>query len=68
MMKMRMEDFALFSGQFKGKCRNCGVIGHKARDCKNRTQQNVGNHKNLQNGASVLIVEDPAITRQQQQQ
>ena len=25
-----VEDLALFGGQFKGKCRNCGAIGHKA--------------------------------------
>ncbi len=30
------QDVAFFSGQFKGKCRNFGVIGHKARDCKNK--------------------------------
>jgi hypothetical protein len=25
----QLEEQALFSGQFKGKCRNCGQIGHK---------------------------------------
>ena len=46
-----VEDLALFGGQFKGKCRNCGAIGHKAQDCKNKTQQNGTNHGNSQNGA-----------------
>jgi Zinc knuckle len=36
------QDVAFFSGQFKEKCRNCGVIGHKARDCKNKIRQNGG--------------------------
>jgi Zinc knuckle len=27
---------ATFGGQFKSKCRNCGMIGHKSRDCKNK--------------------------------
>jgi hypothetical protein len=30
-----IEDFALFSDQLRGKCQNFGVIGLKARDCKN---------------------------------
>jgi hypothetical protein len=25
-----LEEHALFSGQFKGNCRNCGRIGHKS--------------------------------------
>jgi gag-polypeptide of LTR copia-type len=29
-----LEEYALFSGQFKGKCRNCGIIGHKLFQCK----------------------------------
>jgi hypothetical protein len=36
----------------KGKCRNCGAIGHKAKDCKSKTNQNggqnSGNHNNFQ--------------------
>ena len=31
---------ALFGGQFKGKCRNCGMIGHKAQNCKINIRQN----------------------------
>ena len=27
------KELALFAGGFKGKCRNCGKIGHKAADC-----------------------------------
>jgi Reverse transcriptase (RNA-dependent DNA polymerase)/gag-polypeptide of LTR copia-type/Zinc knuckle len=43
-------DVAFFGGQFKGKCRNCGVIGHKARDCKNKFRQNGGQNSANQNG------------------
>ena len=41
-----MEDQALFSGQFKGKCRNYGQIGHKSYQCKNRGKNNGGNNGN----------------------
>jgi len=44
------QDVAFFAGQFKGKCRNCGLIGHKARGCKNKFRQNGGqNGGNQQN-------------------
>jgi hypothetical protein len=45
-------EVAFFGGQFKGKCRNCGAIGHKAKDCKSKTNQNggqnIGYHNNFQ--------------------
>jgi Zinc knuckle len=30
------EESALFTLQFKGKCRNCGILGHKAAQCKSK--------------------------------
>jgi Zinc knuckle len=30
------EESALFNSQFKGKCRNCGKLGHKAAKCKSK--------------------------------
>jgi hypothetical protein len=46
------QEVAFFGGQFKGKCRNCGAIGHKAKDCKSKISQNggqsSGNHNNFQ--------------------
>jgi hypothetical protein len=38
------EEMAFFGGQFKGKCRNCGKIGHKSFHCKNRGNQNGNNN------------------------
>jgi hypothetical protein len=35
-----VEDLAVFGSHFNGKCRNCGAIGYKAQDYKNKTQQN----------------------------
>jgi hypothetical protein len=44
------QDVAFFGGQFKGTFRNCGVIGHKARDCKNKLCQNGGQNSGNQDG------------------
>jgi hypothetical protein len=33
------EEKALFTTQFKGKCRNYGKMGHKATDCKTRREK-----------------------------
>jgi hypothetical protein len=50
------QEVAIFGGQFKGKCRNCGAIGHKAKDCISKMSQNggqsSGNHNNFQKYAS----------------
>jgi len=47
------EEHALFAGGFKGKCNNCGKIGHKARDCRdknNGNKQHGGNNNANDNG------------------
>jgi hypothetical protein len=41
-----LEEQALFNGQFKGKRRNCGQVGHKSFQCKNRSSHNGGNNGN----------------------
>jgi hypothetical protein len=41
-----LEEQALFSGQSKGKCRNCGQVGHKSFQCKNRLNHYGGNNGN----------------------
>jgi hypothetical protein len=41
-----LEEQSLFSGQFKGKCRNCGQVGHKSFQCKNLPNHNGGNNGN----------------------
>jgi gag-polypeptide of LTR copia-type/Zinc knuckle len=47
-----LEEHALFSGQFKGKCRNCGQLGHKLFQCKNRlnSSHNGSNNGNMTGG------------------
>jgi hypothetical protein len=41
-----LEEQALFSGHFKGKYRNCGHVGHKSFQCKNRSSHNGRNNGN----------------------
>jgi hypothetical protein len=41
-----LEEQALFSGQFKGKCRNCSQVGHKSFPWKNRSSHSGGNNGN----------------------
>ena len=43
-----------FSKPFKGTCRNCGKIGHKAVDCRSKPQTNQGTNRSpsLQNRKS----------------
>jgi hypothetical protein len=40
----------LFSGQFKGKRRNCGLIGHKSFHCNDRAINNGVNNGNSSGG------------------
>jgi hypothetical protein len=42
-----IQDVAFLRGQFKGKCRNCSFIGHKAKDCKCLFRQN--SRQNIRN-------------------
>jgi hypothetical protein len=44
------EEYVLFRGQFKGKCRNCGRIGHKLFQCENSSSHNGGNNGNTTGG------------------
>jgi hypothetical protein len=41
-----LEEHALYAGQFKGKCKNCSQIGHKAFQCKKKQVNNVGTNGN----------------------
>jgi Zinc knuckle len=45
-----LEEHALFSGQYKGKYRNCGQIGHKAAQCKTKHFKHLGNNGNMNEG------------------
>jgi hypothetical protein len=41
-----LEEQALFSGNFKGKCQNCGQVGYKSFQCKDCSCHNGGNNGN----------------------
>jgi hypothetical protein len=47
---VELEKHAFLSGQFKGKCRNCGRIGHKSFQCENRSNHNGRNNGNATGG------------------
>jgi gag-polypeptide of LTR copia-type/Zinc knuckle len=49
-----LEEHALFAGQFKGKCRNCGQMGHKAFQCKRKQVSNAGTNGNA-TGANYCV-------------
>jgi hypothetical protein len=69
------QNVAFFGGQFKGKCRNCGMMGHKSINYKNKIcqngfqngsqtsnqsgSQNSGNQVNLHNGAHCTYCRRP---------
>jgi hypothetical protein len=55
------EDLALFGGQFKRKCRNCGAIGRKAQDfAKMRLNKMVETTEIHKMALTALIVADQA--------
>jgi Zinc knuckle len=64
------QDVAIIGRWFKGMCRNCGVIGHKARDCKNKFRQNGGQNGGNQNNSlrlkalTTLIVVSQGVTKE----
>ncbi len=37
---IKEKELALFAGQFKGNCRNCGKQGHKAAECRSKPTKN----------------------------
>ena len=53
----RNEGYALFAGGFKGRCHNCGELGHKSPDCPKREEVSVGNENLdlMSNGRTVLM-------------
>ena len=59
-----LEEHALFGGQFKGKCQNCGQLGHKSFQCKNRAINNGGSNGNPSGGGIFFrIVARQGMTR-----
>jgi hypothetical protein len=57
------EETALFTGKFKGKCRNCGQIGHKLFQCKNQGSHNGGNNGHSSGGNFCLYCCKPGHDR-----
>jgi hypothetical protein len=57
------EEQALFSNQFKGKCRNCGQVGHKSFQYKNCSSHNGGNNGNGTGTNFARTVTNQAMTR-----
>jgi hypothetical protein len=51
-----LEEHALFTGHFKGKCRNCGQIGHTAIQSRIKQINNVGANGNMPGQIIAYIV------------
>jgi Zinc knuckle len=45
-----LEEYSFCRGQYKGKCRNCGQIGHKAAQCKKQQFNHARNNGNMTEG------------------
>jgi hypothetical protein len=66
------QDVAFCVCHFTGKCRNCGVIGQKSRDCKSKFCQNGGQngrtqnnfHGNSNKGTNCFFCVNQGITRE----